>query len=388
MKPIRVCMLAAGFYPNLGGLERQAHKLGRELVQRGHSVCVLTRQNRGLPAEQTIDGIRVHRLRQWGKGRWLESVSYLAGALVWIIRNRRQIDILHAHQSYSPTTVAAVAGLLTGKRTLSKISATQELGERRELQRLPFGRMRRYLMTRIDRVVGVNPSVFEEFEDWGVRKERFQYIPNGVEIPEHSAYDRDAKAAARSCLNLEGDLFVIYTGRLSSEKGLEHLIQAWAQVVPEFSEARLFLLGSGGGDRDVEKDLKASVADLGLGSSVRFLGHVKNVEDYLVASDVFVLGSVSEGMSNALLEAMAAGLAIVASEIPAHREIIEDGVNACVFPYGNVEILTRKLKGLLADAQLRRTLGMAAREAAQTRFSMTAVTSRYESLYREILCVA
>jgi glycosyltransferase involved in cell wall biosynthesis len=152
---------------------------------------------------------------------------------------------------------------------------------------------------------------------------------------------------------LSGAPNVLFIGRLSKEKDLERLLDAWPAVVGDRPDASLTLAGSGGAYRSVESILKQRVSsDPVLSSSVVLSGWVEDVSALLSANDVFVFPSLSEGMSNALLEAAAAGRVIVASNIPANRAVLGDDY-PLLFEAGDTDALGRALRSAITDEKVR-----------------------------------
>lgn len=166
---------------------------------------------------------------------------------------------------------------------------------------------------------------------------------------------------------------------------MEHIIQSWVRVHKNCPEAHLVLLGSGGNHRNIEGELKEQVQSLKLEQSIHFLGEVADVMPYLLAADIFILASVSEGLSNALLEAMAVGLCVVCTRIPAHEHFLEDHINCQLVEYADIEGLASILERVLKDSQLREHLARAAREIAESEFSMEKIVERHEILYKGLL---
>src|SRR6185295_581376 len=119
--------------------------------------------------------------------------------------------------------------------------------------------------------------------------------------------------------------------------------------------------GAGGAQRSVEPRLKAMVQEKKLAQNVRFLGHVADVSPYLLAADIFVLLSESEGMSNSLLEAMASGLPVIVSDNSGNRTLIKDGKNGLIVPYKDIQATAQALVTLLSQAGVARTCGQKAR---------------------------
>jgi glycosyltransferase involved in cell wall biosynthesis len=137
------------------------------------------------------------------------------------------------------------------------------------------------------------------------------------------------------------------------------------------------------GDGPLRGELEREAAACGLGRSVRFVGSQPDVTSFYLGADVFVLPSLTEGLSNALLEAMAAGLPVVASDVRGNREVVEDGVSGFLVDWADADAAARRVARLLEDAVLRRRLGTAARRRADC-FSIAVVGERYCRLYQTV----
>lgn len=382
-----ICMVAAKFYARSdmgGGLERSARRLFQHLLSLGQRVTVLTRNYDRLPSRETIEGVQVVRFPVWGRSRVGASLSFLLQAMWWLIVHRREYQLVHCHQSYSPAVIGSLAKVLLSKPVLVKISTADVFSERRQLEQLPLFRCRRWLLRGIDRFVAVNTLAIEEFTDLGIDRRRIIHIPNGVPPVASAAFDREAKQAARARLGIREERLVVFVGRLSAEKNLAILVAAWPGVLRHHADAHLTLVGDGGTFRSVEADLQQRVAALGLQTQIHFTGRVHNVQDYLLAADLFVLPSSTEGMSNALLEAMAVGLPVVATRVPGNMQVIRDGENGLLVEPGNAEALTAAVTRLLSAPQEAERLARAARHTVEERFTIHRVGEAYLRLYREL----
>jgi colanic acid/amylovoran biosynthesis glycosyltransferase len=162
---------------------------------------------------------------------------------------------------------------------------------------------------------------------------------------------------------------LLYTGRLSAAKGVPILLQALQQVVPHHPNLVLTLVGDGP-DRAA---LETLAADLKLTSYLKFVGYQSQdaVCQYLLNSDIFVLPSFSEGLPVALMEALAAGVPVITTEIAGIGELVEDGVNGYLIPPGAVEPLVQRLKQLLEDADLRQRMGRAGLIKVEQEFNLS-----------------
>ncbi len=167
-------------------------------------------------------------------------------------------------------------------------------------------------------------------------------------------------------------------GRLVAVKNYALLLRA---VAASRLDVRVVLAGDG-----PERGALETLADsLGIASRVHFLGHCNDVDRLLPAFDVFVLPSISEGMSNTLLEAMAAGVAPVASDVGGNREIVRDGLDGLLFPSDDQATLEAHLQALCTDAPRRARVAAAARERARAAFDIRTMIARYEQLYERVL---
>lgn len=201
------------------------------------------------------------------------------------------------------------------------------------------------------------------------RPERTVVIPNAV----------DVAAAPRA----GGDRplpRLITVGRLKAPKDFSTLLRALAGLEPRSFEEAL-IVGSGPDRSRVEQELSS----LGLGGRVRVLGERQDVRTLLADSDVFVLSSRSEGLPVSVLEAMAAGLPVVASDVGGLRELVVEGETGLLVPPADPEALAAALQGLLADRALRRRLGAAGRARAEARFDLAPFRRAHLEVYRREL---
>ncbi|MET9379161.1 glycosyltransferase family 4 protein [Streptomyces sp. NPDC003035] len=170
---------------------------------------------------------------------------------------------------------------------------------------------------------------------------------------------------------------VVSIGRLHEEKGVDLLLEAWSEVAPRHPEWTLRLYGSG----EEEAALRKQTEQLGLTSSVEFMGRTSDVPGALKDSSLFALSSRGEGFPLALMEAMATAVPCVAFDVaPGVREIITDGENGLIVPPGNTAEFARKLDRLISDKELRDRMGEQARTDIQ-RYSTDEIVARWENLF-------
>jgi glycosyltransferase involved in cell wall biosynthesis len=310
-------------------------------------------------------------------GHALRSISYTLGALRLVYRLRKTIDILHAHELLSPTTTAVAAKLLIHRPVVAKVLGGGAMGDVPKLLSKPFGRVRMALFRwLVDRFICVSEEIVAQLRTAGVPERKLVRIPNGVDTDLYAPISADERERLRLALELPAAPLVIYTGRLSPEKGVRVLADAWSRVLDRCPDAHLVLLGEGP-EREALTARELPQAHL--------LGTRQNVVSYLHCSDVFVLPSEREGLSNALLEAMAAGLGCVATNVGGTPELITDGVTGALVPAGQAEALADMLVRYLTDAELRGRTGRAAREYVCAHYSLRAVAEQLVSVYRSLM---
>jgi glycosyltransferase involved in cell wall biosynthesis len=374
---LRICYLVAYFHPIESGAERQALTQGRELVRRGHEVCVVTHALPGLPRDDEVEGIRVHRWVRSSKLGPLFALSFVAGAVRALGRLRREIDLVHTHQALWE---AVAAGLARGSGWVGKVSTLVQpassgyYGEAEELLRTRGSGLLRRLILRNDAFVAISADIERQWLGLGVDPGRMVRISSGVDARHH------APGASRAGASLPAGLRVVFTGRLHPQKNLDVLLDAWPAVV-RHTGATLVLVGHG-----PERDRLGSKArELGVEGHVCFTGPVDDVADVLRAGDVFVLPSVAEGMSNSLLEAMATALPCVASDIGGNQDLLGPGPAGVLVAGIAPERWAEVLIALLNDPHRRATLGAAARRRVDEEFTIERVVDRYETLYRSLI---
>jgi glycosyltransferase involved in cell wall biosynthesis len=268
-----------------------------------------------------------------------------------------------------------------GKPILMKIGGS---GVIPLMTRSPSGRLElRWLRQWAHRVMILNEGMREEALREGFRPERLLWMPNPVDTDEFAPGDDQERLRLREQFGIPPEApVVLYCGRLAPEKALPSLIAAFALVARRKPEAMLLLVGDG----PVRAAMARQAAALGLGN-VRFAGRVDpaEVRSWLRIADVFTLVSPSEGFPCALAEAMSVGLPTVVSDIPANRQLVDDGQHGLLAPVGDVEAIAGAILRLLADAGLRASMGRAARGRILDNYSTGKVADRYETLFRETL---
>ena len=378
---VRVLMVVRLFHPWVGGTERQAHSLARALVERGHDVRIVTgRWFRGTPRREVLDGVPVFRnqtlwecfgirgLRKFG------GYLYIASLLLHLWRERDDYDVIHVHGLNYHAFAAVLAGRRLGRPVLAKLANSgpaSDVRKMRESRQLALARFMLPTALGCDRFVALNPAVVAELTAAGVPPERIVSVPNGV----------DTRRPPRRDHHLHDPACLLFVGRLHPQKGVDTLLRAFALLRPRLPRPAVLRIVGDGPRRD---QLRALAVDLGVDAHVEFAGQRDDVGPYLDAADVFVLPSRAEGLSNALLEAMAAGIPPVVSDVAGNRDGVRDGHSGLTAAVDDPPALAAALQRLLGDRTLRARLGAQARRAAERDYGLDAVAARYVALYEEL----
>lgn len=288
----------------------------------------------------------------------------------------RGIDIVHAHD-YKTDLLAYLLARSQGVIPMATVHNWAGVSWR---ERIYYWFDRR-LLTRFPRLVAVSAKVRQQLEQAGTPPGRIQLIPNGIDT---TVYRRDPGrvAAARSSLGLApNDVVLGSVGRIEGEKRYDLLVETLARMRQERPRLRLLVAGEG----SLRPRLEDKAARLGLGDSCRFLGHCPDVLSLYHALDVFVQSSDDEGTSNALLEAMALEVPIVATAVGGTGELIEDGMHGLLVPPGDVTALAAALDKVLNDAESTARRCAAARKRVEQELSFSARMQAVEAIYEELM---
>ncbi len=382
---IRVIQMIYGFGVEGagGGVGRFAIELSRALDPDRFEVSIYGLWNRGTPFERervqqlNAEGIRAFTAAEWDEGQpyhsFWKAVQAIRNALA-----QNPADIVHSHHEF-----ADVAALLLKVGLKSPVvMRTVHGGYRHEWRRRP---LRRLLLTNLlypvlfDTEIGVSQAIVESLNRRPISrllKRQALCIYNAIDLARFADVRVDLFEKRRS-LNVPVDAPLIGTiGRLTEEKGYRFLIEAAAYVLTYLPEAHFLVIGDG----PLQPDLIDQAKHLGIDSHVIFTGPRSDVEELLICMDLFVSSSLWEGLSTVIMESMAAGIPVVATDIPGTRELIRHQATGWLVPPADSRALADAIVTAINSPSLRRGIACQAREVVQ-RFSITAMAEKYAALY-------
>ena len=377
---MKICLVIANFWPGWGGAERQCQLLARTLTRHGNEVVVLTRGQRGLPAEERIDGVSVRRTPAFGPGAF-RSLVWTLTATAWLRRQGRRFQIAQCYQLLSPSHVGILAHRSGGHVTIMRPACSGPFGDIAEVRRLPLTNIRKRLLRRADAFVTLTEDIETELVEFGLGGVPFHRIPNGVDAALFSPVSPGEQAALRAALGLPTDrVLCAFVGRLTRQKNPDLLLEAWSRC--ERSQAHLVFVGDG----PLRADLEQRNSRVPSTRRVSFTGAVPEVASFVRAMDLLVLPSQAEGISNSMLEAMACGLPVVATDVGGARDVLGgEGKAGLVVPAGSSAALAEAITALTDSPALRREIGAAARTVIEDRYDMKRVVAQYLSLYADLV---
>ena len=337
------------------------------------------------PGRLSVVRLETSRLRFWGTWRYMRNLAQ------WFEQNA--VDLAYVSMLKHDAYVAVRAGKRMGFPVVLRPEGAGATGDVAWQSWGRFGRKIGLACRGADAFISISKAVEDELhqalESGTMRPARqdgtsieigktprIVSISNGVPVPEtpwrlRSEWSRAPRA--------------VFVGRLAPEKGLETLIEAWLKVRARFGAAQLVLVGEGPERGVLENQARAIGLTIGHGQAVSIPGSVSDSTEALRQADLFVLPSREEGMSIALLEAMALGLPVVASSIPGNRRLIDDQEQGRLIPRGDPTALAGAIIEQWENPERATQMGIAARQRVEREFSIEAVAKAHLALFHELV---
>jgi len=288
----------------------------------------------------------------------------------------RGIDIVHAHD-YKTDFLTLILARRTGAVPLA--TAHGWTGHSTRERRIYYP-LDKWLLTRFARVIAVSTDVRDELLRRGARDDRVTVVVNGID---GGRFRRDParRAVARHALGLTSDeIAVVAVGRLEPQKRFDLLLRAFSMAARRRPELKLFIAGEGGARQTIETERER----LDLASAARLLGHVPDPSDVYQAADVFVQSADYEGTPNAVLEAMAFEVPVVATDAGGTRELIRHGEDGLIVATGDEEGLSAALESVITDRAAARYRAESARGRVETDLAFETRMRRVEAIYEAL----
>lgn len=382
---MRVLMLSRQFHPWVGGIEKLAQHLAEKMRERGIDARIVTGWwFRGTRHREVINGVPVTRIFSFWemfhiKGlRKFGAYTCMFNLFWYLVRRRREYDLIHCFAVNEHTFVAVLASGLLGKKVFVAGMSSGPFGDIQKMRNDKFVPGQRFMLPTIVRhsgyVVALNDEMAQDVLSAGFPPEKIRRIPDGVEVE---------GIPVKTDYGLDHNVTLTFVGRFEPKKGPDLAIRGFSHVVDARPDVgwRLLMIGDG----RMRQELEGMVRQLGLSERVVFCGIVDDLHEYWAQTDIYIHSSRGEGMSLALLAAMASGLPTVATHISGNVDVITDGVNGLLTEPESQDDLTRAVLQLFDDEMLRGRLGKEASRTIVARFSIDRVVDKYIELYQDLL---
>lgn len=396
---LKICLFTETYYPIIGGGENQARSLAEALVDKGHSVIVLTRRvDPSLKSIEKFGEVTIYRIPPVGGGQF-NKWGLLLTSFPALLKLRNHYDLLFVSGFRRVGIAAVLMGKFLKKSCVLKADSLGEFSgdyfaagldkirlKPSSMFFQPFLWLQRKILKQTDAFVAICSDIIDELMTHEVSSGKIVPIPNSVDTTKFLPVDPEKKFLLRQKLGIiQNERVAIFTGRLVTYKGLPLLLRVWKKIQHEYSDISLLLLGSGGLDiHNCENDLKKFVNANKLGGSVHFIGSVDNVQEYLQASDIFVFPSENEAFPLSLIEAMACGLPVISTSAGGIKDVLENGINGLVIKSGDGQQLYDAISCLITDVTQANYLGRAALRSIRHKYSVDSVTNEYIKLFGHI----
>ena len=362
-------ILEVCFSPALGGLELYCLKTAHQLEQRGHQVYLWLAEGSRLSRHPLVERLNV---------RYFSPPAYFDPIFCWKAGreiNAKAVDIVHLHRSRDLASFSLL------KRTPKVLTLQIESTFRK---RDPY---HRFAYSRVDRILTITERMRNlALEALPVEPERVFSLYYGVDIDNSPKKEGDSPPV-RQKWNIPEDAVVIgLVGRLEPSKGQDVLLQALAKIYAEYPQVHVLLVGDPPPEGlGYDQKLKALAQELQVSDRVHFIGFQPDLADIYAALDIGVLASRKESFGLVLLEAMARGVPMIATEAGGVPEIVQDGINGLLILPGDSQALAEALIRLIGDEDLRRELAEAGRVIVKEKFSLDQHLQSLEVHFEQVI---
>lgn len=369
-------MVCSEFPPSVGGNAHYTYHLSKKLVERGHEVTVFVWGSYKKTFHETIDNISIYRVRFLPFYPFHNHFNaiFLKYHLKSIISDQ---DILHLHNVNIPFVSCDIPTVVTVHGTVQGHVNNRQILDMESLVVNSFSKLYistdKKLIKSADEIISVSKACSNELKKYyGIMESKVIY--NGVDTEFFKPKDKYEEIT---------EPYILYVGRLSPEKGLFDLIDSMEIVAQQCPKIKLIIIGKG----PLERAIKNKILKMNLSKSILFLGRHNHQEilKYYQNALIYILPSYFEGLATTLLEALACGVPIITTNIPANSEAVIDGVNGFLVPPQNPQKLAESILKLLNDSDLREKMGKNSRDRSLKYFEWDVICKKIEKVYETLL---
>jgi glycosyltransferase involved in cell wall biosynthesis len=368
---MKIVILVLTFPPKwVGGTQTDAYNLAKYLSRRGHEVNVITMWDRGLPNKGMGEGFFINRIKTT-EIFILRTFLYSIKSLFLI--KKINPDIIHVQgcSIYGARGIIAVLAKLILKKSYVLWCQGSEVYLAGKLKRIAS----KLLLRNADAIIAVTRDMKNEIQRF--HKFHVFVVPCGIDLSRFRNISKENLSNKQLKIR-DNEKLIIFVGRLHPIKGVKYLVEAM-NIIIQKTPAKLLIVGDG----EERKNLEKQVVELHLEEFVTFVGKVQNSEvpNLMNASDIFVLPSLSEGLPTTILEAMAAGLPIITTNVRGLPEIVKDNENGFIIEPKNPKQIAEKVLLLLENQELRGRISRNNKEKINM-YDFDSITCEMEKIYK------
>jgi len=329
-----------------------------ELVRNGFDFCIVP--TRLKPREQGGDYFRLVRCTKY----------------VYCELKKRKIDFVHTNGYF-----ADIIGFIAAKMLHIPIVSTCHGFIKNNIKYILYNNLDIIVLRFMNSIIAVSKEIKDELIRKGVNNQKIHIIQNAVESINDTVLLQQQRQSIRRKYGIRSDEIVLgYVGRLSIEKGIEYLIKAGKDLVEVGARIRIIVIGDG----PKKYDIRQVVEEQGLREKVIFAGFQKDVSDILPGFDIFVLPSLTEGTSMALLEAMACGLPVIATAVGGTPRVVISEKNGMLVPPESPEAIVHTVVKLSENPELREKIGQAALNTIESGYNIKRWLEKIDKIYSDV----
>jgi len=367
---MKIAILTPYFLPdNVGGSEVAAYNIAKYLALHNHQVHVVTSSSKGLPKQSIESNFFVHRVNVI-KGRFIHLISYAFSSIIMLLKINP--DVIHVQ-----STASGISAMLINNIKKSPYIVYCQGSDvylpwflKKEISTFVFGKA--------SSILALTNDMKLKIQD--IYNTDVVVLPNGVDLLKFLDV---GNFNVRNALNIQPtEHLLLFVGRLHQIKGLEYLVKAMKLILLRHPNTKLAIIGEG----KEKQNIINCIMEHKLENNIILVGHIPHAQIpiYMLSSDVFILPSLSEGLPLVCLEAMAAGLPIIATRVGGLPEIIEEGINGFLVDPGKPEQIAESLCVLLDNKELRYYISKQNKKKVNV-YSWESIVTRLERIYISVL---
>ncbi|MEM4222080.1 MAG: glycosyltransferase family 4 protein [archaeon] len=388
MGKVKLCISNAFFYPYSGGTEYHILENGKRLARK-FEVHVLTSRIKNTKKSEKVFGMHVHRIPSYQVAMPLIyppplTVAPSAKKALEDLHKKYNFDVFNCHGRWFPDFAYSIKfAAKIGKPGVLTLHNARPFGINHIVSVLGYAYEKAYgieILRKAYRIISVSEAAKWDICMYpGIDPDKIEVIHNGIDVEKFKPVEPSLRDGFLDGL----DYLVLFTGRLIPQKGVHYLLKAFPEVLKEYPKTRLVICGRG----NSLKSLMLKAKKFGISKNVIFPGFIPDEKMPALYSscDVYVLPSLWEVLPFSLLEALACGRPLVATDAGGNPEIVDNGVNGFIVPKRSSAALAEKLNILLGDKTLREKMGKKSREIALKKFDWEIISKKTIDFYERVL---